>query len=167
MVDARCVPKVDGPAATDNWYPQRSDLRYGFIATVEVLEIESAKQIVSTTSNLSRYGCHVRTSTPLLPGSAVKLKITQNGTEFQSEGKVVYAIGGDGMGIHFGEVGIADRVLLKEWLVQVSNEELQERLRDTPKPRLTLSRQEKLILIGCVLGLAIAIATLLVWSGVW
>ncbi len=45
-------------AETGNWYPQRSGIRYSLVATIEVVEPISGKQIVSTTSDLSRSGCH-------------------------------------------------------------------------------------------------------------
>jgi imidazolonepropionase-like amidohydrolase len=69
-------------------YPRRSDLRYSFVAKIEVTD-SSGKQIVAVTSNLSRYGCHVPTTTPFLSGTSVKLRIKRDRTTFESEGKVV------------------------------------------------------------------------------
>ena len=129
-------------------------------------DAESGKQIASATSNLTRYGCHVRTSPPFLPGTPVKLIIKHQGITFQSSGKVVYAIGGEGMGIHFGNVEIVERVILKEWLVQVGTEELEHRLRERTQTEIALSNKEKLFLVTCVVGLAAIIAGALAYFGV-
>ncbi len=109
MASSTGAPKVDVSQDTGNWHPRRSDLRYTFIATIEVIDANSGRQIVSATSNLSRYGCHVTTITPFLPGTSVKLTIKHQGITVECAGKVVYAISGEGMGVHFEKVGIADR----------------------------------------------------------
>jgi hypothetical protein len=70
------------------WYPQRSGLRYDFVATVEVVDRKSGKQIISTTSNLSRYGCYVRAATPFQQGARVKVTINE-GTTFKVSKKVL------------------------------------------------------------------------------
>lgn len=163
MTSVTGATKVDVSQEPGKWYPQRSDLRYAFISTIEVTDAESGKQITSATSSLSRYGCHVKTTTPLLPGASVKLTIQYQGTTFQCGGKVVYAIGGEGMGVHFEKVGIAERVILKEWLVQAGTEELAYRLRKSSK-KIPLSKNETIVLIACVVGLAAIIAG--VWLGV-
>jgi hypothetical protein len=160
-----CVPTIDVSAEMGKRYPQRSDLRYRFVAAVELVDPQSGKQIVSATSNLSRYGCHVRTAAPFFPGTPVKIKITHGGGVFQSGGTVAYTIQGEGMGIHFGDVASEVRVLLKEWLQELSAKEFEFRLRETPRPRINLSREEKIVLVSCVLGLAAVIAAAVAWLG--
>lgn len=93
MTSTTDVRKIDVSGETGNWYPRRSDLRYTFIATIEVRDAESGKQIVSATSNLTSYGCQVRTSTPFLPGTPVKLTIKHQGITFRSLGKVDWGRG--------------------------------------------------------------------------
>jgi hypothetical protein len=145
------------------WHPRRSDLRYSFVAKIEVTD-PSGKQIAAVTSNLSRYGCHVRTTTPLLPGTPVTLRIKRERTTFESEGTVVYAIGSDGMGIHFGNVPIPQRILLKEWLVQIGAAELQERLRQSREANPSTS--QKLIVLSSIIVIVIGIVVLaLAWFG--
>ena len=162
MIDASDVSKTD-ESDTRDWTPQRSDFRYSFIAKIEVLDGESGNRMACATSNVSRYGCHVKTLTPLLPDTTVKLKITHGGAAFESPGKVVYAIAGEGMGIHFGDVSAQARIVLKEWLTEIAAKELEHRLRNKPKPRVTLSRQDKLFLFACAGGLAALIFTALKW----
>ena len=107
----------------------RSDRRHDFAASVKVVDAKSGKQIVSTTSNVSRSGCHVRTSTPFQPRTRVKVTINHQGITFESDGEVVYAIPGAGMGLHFENSETAEEDAIKEWLVQVSDEVI-ERVRE-------------------------------------
>jgi hypothetical protein len=152
---------VNVPLETSNLYPRRSDLRYAFVATIEVIDTKSGKQIVCETSNLSRYGCHVRTSILIVPGTSVNLKIKHHGTSFQSQGTTVYAIQGEGIGIHFANVPIEERVVLKEWLVQLSTQELEHRLRQAPRIRFTY--KGKIVLTICIMTLGATIIGALGW----
>jgi hypothetical protein len=78
------------PARTARWHPQRSGLRYAFEESIELVDMKSGKKIRGVTTNLSRYGCHVRTRTAFIPGTRVKVTITHQGPIFQSEANVVY-----------------------------------------------------------------------------
>ncbi len=165
MTITRGAAKIDALADTGIWNPKRSDLRYSFISTIEVADSESGQQIVGATSNLSRYGCHIQTVTPFPPGTLVSLKINNKGITFHSRGKIVYAISGVGMGIHFESVAISDRAVLKEWLAQVIAEELEKRLRNSPAPKITLSHREIVVLVAGAVGLVAIIIAALAWLG--
>jgi len=152
-------PSAEGSVEAGTGYPRRSDLRYSFVAKIELTD-SSGKHLVAVTSNLSRYGCHVPTIRPFSPGTSVKLKIKRDRTTFESEGKVVYAISGNGMGIHFGNVPVGERAVLKEWLVQVGAAELEQRLRQsreanasTPQKVIVLSSLIVILIGALVLGL--------------
>jgi hypothetical protein len=97
----------------------RSDPRYDFTASVNVVDLKSGKQVVSTTSNLSRSGCHVRTSAPFQQGAKVKVTISHLGTTFESDAEVVYAIPGAGMGLHFDSDETTEQEALGVWLDMV------------------------------------------------
>lgn len=158
------VTDLDCPLAENGtWYPQRSGLRYSFVATIEVVDANSDKQIVSTTSNLSRYGCHVRTSTPFDPGTTVKLTIRHRGTTFQIEGRVVYSISSQGMGIRFDNIDTAEQIILNEWLMQVSSEAPDERLPQGSKESAALRHRRLLIVSAIIWGVT---AVLWAWFGV-
>lgn len=144
-------------------YPRRSDLRYSFVAKIEVTDC-SGKQIVAVTSNLSRYGCHVPTTTPFLPGTSVRLGITRDRMTFECEGKVVYALSGSGMGIHFGNVPAGARRVLKEWLVQVGAAELEQRLRQSREANPSTA-QKIIVLSALVVVLVATLAVTLAWFG--
>ena len=155
-------PSAEISVDADTGYPRRSDLRYSFVAKIKVTD-SSGKQIVAVTSNLSRYGCHVPTTTPFLPGTSVKLRIKRDRTTFESEGTVVYALG-SGMGIHFGNVPVRERVVLKEWLVQVSAAELEQRLRQSREANP--STPEKIIVLSALIVVLVAtLAFTLLWFG--
>jgi hypothetical protein len=152
------------PKETGAWYPQRSGLRYSFVATIEVVDPESEKQIISTTSNLGDYGCHVRTDTPFHPGTKVKMTMRHQGITFQSEGRVSHSITGEGMGIRFVNVDTAEQIVLREWLMQANNEAPNERLSRGNKESAA-SRHRKILLV-CAIALAAIVAGILAWLGV-
>jgi PilZ domain-containing protein len=136
--------------------------RRDFAASVEVIDPKSGKQIVSMTSNVSRSGCHVRTSTPFQSGTRVKVTIKHQGTTFNSDAEVVYAIPGAGMGLHFENPEAAD-VALNRWLAQFSTEIL-ERVQESTY--IVASGKQKIVLVLSFVVLAAIVAGVLVWSGV-
>ena len=162
MIDATDISKAD-ESKTREWNPRRSDFRYSFVAKIEVSDGESGNRLVCATSNVSRYGCHVKTLTPFVPDTAVKLKISYGGAVFESQGKVAYAIAGEGMGIHFGDVSTQGRILLKKWLTGIGAKELEQRLRNKPEPRVLLTGQDKLVLLVCAGAVAALIFAIVRW----
>ncbi len=123
----------------------RSDRRHDFSASVRVVDPKSGKQIVSTTSNVSRSGCHVRTSTPFQPRTRVKVTINHQGTTVESDGEVVYAIPGAGMGLNFENSETTEEDAIKDWLVEVSDEVI-ERVRE----RVSSKKQKIVLILGIV-----------------
>jgi len=146
-------------ARTKNTPYQRSTPRHDFSASVKVSDPKSGKQIVSVTANLSRSGCHVRTITPFRPRTRVKVTIKHHGATFESDGVVIYAIPGAGMGLHFENSDNAD-FALEKWLALVGNEVI-GRMRE----RAT-SRKQIIVLVLCAVTLVAMVAGLLIWSGV-
>lgn len=145
------------PARTARWHPQRSGLRYAFVESIELVDMKSGKQIRGVTSNLSRYGCHVRTSTAFIPGTRVKVTITHQGTSFQSEANVVYTVEKHSMGICFQSIPTAERVTIKQWLSDLSRKEFEQRARGS---------DQNTLLVSCVVVIAASIAGALAWFGV-
>lgn len=162
MPSATRSPEPETIAETGNWYPQRSGLRYSFVATVEVLDPQSGKQVVSKTANLSSYGCHVRTDTPFRPGTIVKLTVRARSRTFRSEGKIIYSIGGEGMGIRFDNINGDEQVILNEWLAQASLE-AQEHKRKTVTP--AGSGNSKIFLAVSVVVVVAIVAAIFLWLG--
>ena len=94
----------------------RSSDRYSFAATAEVKELESWKEQVLITRDLSAGGCFVKTAAPLPKGSRIRLRIEHAGVEFTAIGRVTDNVTAEGMGIEFIEMGPSDRAILKKWL---------------------------------------------------
>jgi PilZ domain-containing protein len=141
---------------------RRSGPRHDFAAGVKVVDPKSGKQIVSITSNVSRSGCHVRTSTPFQPRTRVKVTIEHQGTTFECDGEVVYAIPGAGMGLHFENSETAE-VALERWLVLV-NTKILERVRESTY--IVVSGKQKIVLVLSFAALAAIVVGILVWSSV-
>ena len=138
----------------------RSDRRHDFAASVKVVDAKSGKQIVSTTSNVSRSGCHVRTSTPFQTRTKVRVTIKHQGRTFESDGEAVYAIPGAGMGLHFENSETAEEDAIKDWLVQLRDEVI-ERVR-----KRVSFKKRKIVLILGIVALAATVAGLSILLGV-
>jgi hypothetical protein len=163
MTSATRSPETDGIAETGNWYPQRSGLRYSFVATVEVLDPESGKQVISETANLSSYGCHVRTATPFRPGTIVKLTVRVRGKSFRSGGKIIYSVGGEGMGVRFDSVESSEQVVLNEWLMHAS---LETQHQPQKSVKAGGSGKQNIFFAVSVVVLVAMVAAILLWAGV-
>ena len=138
----------------------RSDRRHDFAASIKVIDAKSGKEIVSTTSNVSRSGCHVRTDTPFQPRTRVKVTINHQGVTFESDGEVVYAIPGAGMGLHFENSETGEEDAIKDFLVLLTNEVI-ERVRE----RVSFKKRKIVLILGIV-ALAATVAGLSILLGV-
>jgi len=95
--------------------PRQSD-RYSFGATAEVKELDSRKEQVLITRDLSARGCFVKTTVPLPKGSRIRVRIEHAGAEFTAIGRVTDNVSAEGMGVEFIEMQPRDRALLEKWL---------------------------------------------------
>ena len=84
--------------------------------SVEVIELESKKELVTVARNLSLFGCFVATATPFVTGTKVRLRITHRGATFGALGWVAHTSASEGMGIAFGGIEARDRAVLDTWL---------------------------------------------------
>jgi hypothetical protein len=83
--------------------------RYPVQAYVEVDSVPPEKQIRERTTDLSLFGCHVKTMTPLTPGSEVSVQIAHAGENFGARGRVAYARAGNGHRFHGNSTQGSDR----------------------------------------------------------
>jgi PilZ domain len=83
---------------------------------VEVIDLESEKQITTSARNLSLFGCFVATTTPFVTGTKVRLRITHQGATFAALGWVAHTLPSEGMGIAFGGIEARDRAIIDTWL---------------------------------------------------
>lgn len=94
--------------------------RYAFGGVAEISSIHSNDHIIASTTELSRFGCFVRTGASLPTGMQVNLKISHDGREFTAHGKVVYVLAERGLGITFEVIEPKDEALLETWLRQLT-----------------------------------------------
>ncbi len=99
---------------------RRRATRHHFVSAVEVINVESRKQLISLTRNLSLCGCFVTVKTPSPKGTRVSLKISNSKANFSAVGDVAHNLSDEGMGIEFVQVEAKDQAVLKEWLAEES-----------------------------------------------
>jgi PilZ domain len=111
--------KIENPAKARVERPRAR--RYSFVASVELVDLQSDVQIQGRVTDLSLYGCGVSTSKPILTGAKLRVKITSKGRTFSALGKVAYATSEGDMGIVFTRVEGNDQVILEKWINELRN----------------------------------------------
>ena len=101
---------------------RRRATRHHFVSAVEVINVESRKQLISLTRNLSLCGCFVTVKAPSPKGTRVSLKISNSKSNFSAVGDVTHNLFEEGMGIEFVQVEGKDKAVLEEWLAEASAE---------------------------------------------
>jgi hypothetical protein len=94
--------------------------RYVFIASAELLDIQSDVRVASRVSELSKYGCYLDMMNPFPKDSMVLVKIIEGNVSFQAKARVVYATQNMGCGITFLEVEPNDQSVLDRWLEELA-----------------------------------------------
>jgi len=110
----RVADKIQNPVKVR--VERRRCRRYPFVASVELVELESALQLQERVTDLSLYGCGVTASKPLPVGIKLRVRITSKGNTFSAVGKVAYAISDGYMGIVFARVEPHDKMVLEKWI---------------------------------------------------
>src|SRR5204863_6457659 len=99
---------------------RRRATRYHFVSAVEVINVESRKQLISLTRDLSLCGCFVTVKAPSPKGTRVSLKISNSQANFSAVGDVTHNLSDEGMGIEFVQVEAKDQAVLEDWLAEAS-----------------------------------------------
>ena len=99
---------------------RRRATRHHFVSAVEVVNVESRKQLISLTRDLSLRGCFVTVKAPSPKGTRVSLKISNSKANFSAVGDVTHNLSDEGMGIGFVQVEAKDQVVLEQWLAEAS-----------------------------------------------
>jgi hypothetical protein len=97
---------------------RRRAIRHYFGGPAEVTDVNSKKQLLASTTDLSMFGCFVKTANPFPQGTSVALKITHRGVIFAVCGKVAHAQQKRGMGISFGAIEPDHQTVLDSWLAR-------------------------------------------------
>jgi hypothetical protein len=93
--------------------------RFPFAANVEVTDVRSERIVTGRTSDLSVFGCHVRTTNPFPVGTKITLRITHDGATFTAFGSVVYFQPKTGMGLAFAKVEPTHQAILEKWIANL------------------------------------------------
>ena len=101
---------------------QHRAMRRPFAARVEVVDVESERQVTSVTGDLSVFGCFVETPAPFARGTKVRVRINHRGSTFVALGEVSNSRP-NGMGVRFGKIEAAHQQTLEDWLGQLRNTE--------------------------------------------
>jgi len=100
---------------------RRKTPRFPFIATAEIVRKDPPSSGPGRVTELSLYGCYVETPNTLEKGAPLLLKVYSEGKYFESNGAVLYAQPGEGMGVGFQNVNPHYLMVLKMWLIQAAH----------------------------------------------
>jgi hypothetical protein len=101
---------------------RRRTPRLAFGGVVELSAPDLNVYLVAKTTEVSRFGCFVRTPQTLPLGAGLSLKITHEGNEFNASGRVAYVLPQRGVGISFTAATDGDNELLGRWLGEAGAE---------------------------------------------
>ena len=95
---------------------RRYAIRFPFAADVELIDLESGKQVEGVTSDISLGGCFVCTSKPLPMNARARLKLVRKGQVLEALVAVRIVKPRIGMGIEFFDLEPAYSEMLSNWL---------------------------------------------------
>jgi hypothetical protein len=97
---------------------QRRSPRYPFVASAELIEIQSQQQLSTRVSDMGLHGCYFDTISPFPEGTFILLKIVKGLVFFEAEARVVYSRPHLGMGVEFRNIHPYFLKVLGEWLLE-------------------------------------------------
>jgi len=101
---------------------RRQSVRLQFTASAQVVDRLTGARFSTRTTDLGPGGCFVDTLVPFPEGTVVHISLSKGQNTFETDGYVVYAQTGLGMGLAFSDL-VADRATaLRDWLKEVTAE---------------------------------------------
>jgi len=94
---------------------RRRTRRYPFVASTELVDVQSDLHLQERVTDLSLYGCGVAASKRLPVGT----RIANKGKTFSAVGKVAYATADGNMGIVFALIEPNDQMILEKWISEL------------------------------------------------
>jgi hypothetical protein len=98
---------------------RRRACRYPFVASVELVDLQSEVQLQERVTDLGLYGCGVTANKPLPVGIKLRVRITSKGSTFSAFGNVVYTTSNGDMGIVFAKTEPNDQMILEKWISEL------------------------------------------------
>ncbi len=96
--------------------PQARRFFYPFVASIELVDLQSEVQFQGRATDLSLYGCGVTATKTLSVGTKLRIRITSKGSTFSALGKVAYATANGDMGIVFARIEPSEQMILEKWI---------------------------------------------------
>ncbi|PYT78194.1 MAG: hypothetical protein DMG40_21230 [Acidobacteria bacterium] len=90
--------------------------RYPFVASIEMIDVESETQMNEQTCDLSLFGCGVSTAKPFPTGTRVRIRIVHKGASFAGQGRVAHAGHLTRMGVVFTKIEPQQQLILEQWI---------------------------------------------------
>ncbi len=97
---------------------RRRTPRYPFVASAELIEVESQTHLSARVSELGLNGCYFDTISPFPEGTSILLKIVRGLVFFEAPGVVVYSRPNLGMGVEFQKIHPYFLKVLQDWLIE-------------------------------------------------
>ena len=91
-------------------------LRHPFVAGVQVIDVQTGKELAAHTEDISAYGCFIETFTPFPADTRIKAHITRGGQHMIAHGRIAYSRPKAGMGVVFMSFEPGSSAILDEWL---------------------------------------------------
>jgi PilZ domain len=95
---------------------RRRTVRYPFVATAELIDETSQRQLSVRVTELSLYGCYFDSVDPFSTGTRIVVKIVNELGFFEARGTVLYSQPHLGMGVRFEQVHPYSLNILHGWL---------------------------------------------------
>ena len=160
-IEAKTMPETQtcevGKSTEADGQERRRQARHPFTVTVEAVEPKSKTRIQGRTSDLSREGCYVDTTTSFPAGSIVQVRLARGKWSFEGAAEVVYSSAGMGMGVKFKSADPQQFRLLDKWIEELSGQLGPEseipQVREESCAREELGNDEKFVLKELLLAL--------------
>ena len=85
-----------------------------------MVEMRTGSRFQARTADLSPQGCYIDTLNPLAVGSALRLQIHRGGLSLDVLATVTSCHTGCGMGLEFGDMTPAQKLVLESWLSELA-----------------------------------------------
>ena len=99
---------------------QRRFARYSFIASAEVISLDTDTRLSSQSSELGMGGCYIDTLNPFPEGTLVRVRLVKDNGALESSAKVVYVLPGFGMGLAFTHLSHDQKLVLEKWIAELA-----------------------------------------------
>jgi len=93
--------------------------RYPLAVTVDLIDMESEAELHGQLTDLSLFGCHVRTTDSWVTGTKLRLRMVHRGAVFSALGHVANIQKKGGIGVVFSKIEQKDQLILEKWLGEI------------------------------------------------